>query len=568
MVNISFEALDELLGRMQQRLPAEDFEVAKLVFDSYVRVTKMVREQGATIARLRRLIGTTSSEKTTAVFAGSGQGAADAPDASTSSPDAGDGESTPTTDEAGEATGKKKRKGHGRVPVDGYPNATHIAVEHDERLCPGQTCPDCARGKLHRLKEPAQFLRIFGQAPLVAVCWDCQRVRCGACGKVFVAPPPVEALGPKYDESAAAMMAMTRYRLGVPLNRLDHWQRHLQTPVPASTQWEVVDQHVDELRPVFNRLLSLGAQGTILHNDDTYSRILEFMGKRRAALLKRGEFDKPERTGLFTTAVVSKTASGSVALFFSGRQHAGENLADLLARRAADARPPLLMSDGLDRNLPKGHSVDWANCICHGRRHVVDEAVNHPPECKHILDELAKVFKVEADCSKLGLCDDERLFVHQRDSGPVMDDLHEWLEALVAEKRIEPNSGMGGAIDYLLEHWQRLTRFLHVPGAPLENNICERVLKMAIRHRNNSLFYKTQHGADVGDIYMTLIHTAELNAVNPFDYLTALMRNAKAVAAAPEDWLPWNYRATLAADEHVRVLPTKAAAPPAELLLN
>lgn len=126
-----------------------------------------------------------------------------------------------------------------------------------------------------------------------------------------------------------------------------------------------------------------------------------------------------------------------------------------------------------------------------------------------------------------------------------MDGLHEWLNALVAEKRIEPNSGMGHAIDYLLKRWHRFTRFLHVPGAPLENNICERALKKAIRHRNNSLFYRTQHGADVSDIYTTVIHTAELHHVNAFQYLTVLMRNAKAVAADPASWLPWNYRETL-----------------------
>jgi len=101
-----------------------------------------------------------------------------------------------------------------------------------------------------------------------------------------------------------------------------------------------------------------------------------------------------------------------------------------------------------------------------------------------------------------------------------MDRLEKWLKALVAEKRIEPNSGMGEALNYLLKRWDRFCRFLRVPGAPIENNICERALKMAIRHRNNSLFYKTLRGAAVGDIYMTLIHTAALHEQNPFDYLT------------------------------------------------
>jgi hypothetical protein len=568
IVNINIEALDALLGRMQQQLMPADFDLAALVFESYIAVTKMAREQGATIARLRRMIGMPSNEKTAAVFQGGGSidsdqtQANEPPAASTVTANADDTSSDANaTDEdagpsstlthdgggsAGKTTAKKKRKGHGRVPVEDYTNAAHIAVEHDERLRPGQLCPTCMSGKLYDLKKPARFLRIFGQAPLAAVCWDCQQVRCASCSKVFVATPPAAAQGPKYDESAAAMMALTRYRLGVPLNRLDHWQRNLETPVPASTQWEVVNEHAADVMPVFGVLLRLGAQGTVLHNDDSFARILAFMGNRRAELLLRGELKNPDRTGVFTTAVVSITPRGPIAIFFTGRQHAGENLADLLDKRVADIRPPLLMSDGLDRNLPKGHAVDWANCICHGRRYVVDEAANYPPECKHILDELAKVFKVEAECRKLRVSAEERLRIHRRDSGPVMDELEKWLKALVAQKRIEPNSGMGKAINYLIKHWTRFCRFLHVAGAPLENNICERILKMAIRHRNNSLFFKTQHGADVGDVYMTLICTCELNGVNPFDYLTALMRNPKAVAADPEQWLPWNYRDALA----------------------
>jgi len=92
-----------------------------------------------------------------------------------------------------------------------------------------------------------------------------------------------------------------------------------------------------------------------------------------------------------------------------------------------------------------------------------------------------------------------------------------------------------------------LTRFLSVPGAPLDNNILERGLKAAILHRKNSLSYKTLAGARVGDINMSLIHTCELNRVNPFDYLMALEQHAEAVAKAPTCWFPWNYRQAIEA---------------------
>ena len=88
--------------------------------------------------------------------------------------------------------------------------------------------------------------------------------------------------------------------------------------------------------------------------------------------------------------------------------------------------------------------------------------------------------------------------------------------------------------------------FLRVAGAPLDNNICERALKKAILHRKNALFFKTKHGAAVGDLYLSLIHTCELNGGNPFEYLAALHRHAADVAADPAEWMPWNYRDRLA----------------------
>ncbi len=91
-------------------------------------------------------------------------------------------------------------------------------------------------------------------------------------------------------------------------------------------------------------------------------------------------------------------------------------------------------------------------------------------------------------------------------------------------------------------HWPELTRFLDVPGAPLDNNICERSLKRCIQHRKNSLFYKTEHGAYIGDMFMSLIHTCNLMRVNPFDYLVTLIKNSSALFKDPSKWMPWNYK--------------------------
>jgi hypothetical protein len=254
----------------------------------------------------------------------------------------------------------------------------------------------------------------------------------------------------------------------------------------------------------------------------------------------------PERTGLFTTAVLSLGGGRALALFFTGRKHAGENLTDLLRQRAVELEPPILMCDALERNVPKGHRVVESNCASHARRRFVDQAVNFPHECRYLLETYGKVFQIDELCRTEGLSELERLRRHQRESGPLMQELKSWMEAGLAEKRIEPNSGLGEAIRYMLDRWDKFTLFLRLPGAPLHNNVVERTLKMAIRHRNNSLFYRSERGALVGDIYMTILYTAELQGENPFHYLTELMRHERAVTEDPAAWLPWTYRDTLA----------------------
>jgi transposase len=549
-IEIDMNELAPLLERARTVMSPKDVSLMAATHEALFQSVKLLVERGATIARMRRLFGLSSSEKMDTVF-GRPSPATPDPEGSASDGTAGAAASTTEPSDGGgeprdDDGDKRCAKGHGRIPASGYPNAHVVSVEHPT-LHAGDTCPDCGCGRLHSLSDPARILRIFGQAPLAAVCHDCERLRCGGCGKVFTARAPIEAQGPKYSESAASMIALLHYGAGVPFHRLAHLQSNMQTPVPATTQWEVVRDHAEELRPVFDALKDRAADGEVLHNDDTYVRILDLMGKRRAELLKAGKLEAPDRTGLFTTGVVAKTDDGPIALFFTGRQHAGENLDDLLDERDTARGAPVLMCDGLSRNKPGNHDVVLSNCTAHGRRHIVDEATNFPAECRHVLEQLALVFRNEATAKKLALTAEQRLELHQRESGPVMEALKRWLDEQFEQKRVEPNSGLGQAYRYLLDRWDPLTVFLRVPGAPIDNNVCERILKMAIRLRNASLFYKSLRGANVGDLYMSLIFTAEMNGENSFEYLLALTEHETELKANPSAWLPWAFRATLTA---------------------
>ncbi len=361
-----------------------------------------------------------------------------------------------------DASSTPPAKGHGRNGAAAFSGAQKIDIKH-QNLKHGDRCPDCGQGNVYCQKEPKVLVRVVGQAPLAATVYSLERLRCGACGQVFTAQEP-EGVGPeKYDETATAMVAQLKYGSGVPFNRLEQLEAHLGIPLPATTQWEMVEEGGELIKAARDELIRQAAQDEVLHNDDTGMKVLK---------MNREPGDK--RTGTFTSGIVSTTGQRKIALYFTGRQHAGENLADVLRQRASELGPPIQMCDALSWNTSKlsaGVEVMIAHCLAHGRRQIVDVAENFPAECRYVLEQLGEVYRIDAVARKTSLSPQERLQVHQEHSKPIMDGLHNWLEAQLAEHQTEPNSGLGQAIRYLLRHWQPLTLFLRQVGAPLDNNL-------------------------------------------------------------------------------------------------
>jgi hypothetical protein len=551
-------ALEGLRERSSKRLTPEDAELLTSLVAAFLLLSRLVKEGRTTLKRIRRLFGLSTSEKTRDVFpndAGATPQNRDGAAPSSPAPPAAEDGSGEYTDgsadhapEKGSATkpdSDKPRKGHGRLGSSEYKTAERVFVAHED-LAAGCKCPDCDQAALYELSQPSPWLRLFGQALLIAKCWDCQQLRCGGCGKVFTAKPPPEAHGPKFSESAASALALVHFGLGTPLYRIERFQGALGTPVPDATQWDVLHSRALELYPAYKHLLHCAAQAPELFADDTCMPVLQFMGKRRQKLRERDKLPRPDRTGLFTTGIVAKTPEGEIALFITGRRHAGEKLDALLERRAKELDPPLVMFDGLQHNVPKNHPVRESNCLAHGRRGIVDEAENFPEQCQHVLEQIREVYAVEKACKQEGLSAQARLWMHQLVSAPTMAQLRAWMTEQMEQRNVEPNSDLGRAFKYLLKRWDKLTVFLRVPGAPIDNNTSERLLKLPVLLRKAAMFYRSERGAVVGDIYMSLIRTATMHGQNPFDYLMALMTHCSAVAEAPERWMPWNYSQTLA----------------------
>jgi transposase len=511
-------------------LSTEERDKLQAALDTLAFLTHEIGAKGASIERLRRMLFGARTEKTDKLFPDplAGAGAAGSPPGGRTNPSV-------------SGTQRPRRPGHGRNGAASYPGATKVCITHGT-LHAGERCPECRKGKLYAQPQPAVLVRIRGMAPLGATRYELERLRCSLCGEVFTAPAPDGVGTETYDPSAAAMIALLKYGCGLPFHRIEQLQRHLGIPMPAATQWELVDNAAPAMSPAHQELIRQAAQGEIVHNDDTTMKLLEF-----------GTSPFPEdeqsetRTGVYTSGIVSRSGEHDIALYFTGRKHAGENLARVLAERAAALPPPIQMCDALAHNTAGEFASIVANCIAHARRQFVEVAPSFPEHCRYVLETLREVYRHDATARTEKMAPDARLAFHQAHSGPPMRGLLWWIYEQLELRTVEPNSTLGAAVNYLRKHWAKLTLFLSQPGAPLDNNICERALKKAILHRKNALFYKTQHGADVGDLFMSLLHTAELGQIDPFDYLVQLQRHATHLKANPAQWMPWNYRETLAA---------------------
>jgi len=434
----------------------------------------------------------------------------------------------------------EKNKGHGRHGVEDYPSAKRVSVKHPS-LQAGDPCPELlCRGKLYDAGAASKDVELKAQPPVEATIYERQVLRCASCQKTFTAPLPPQSYGSKYHPSVDAVLSVMRYAMGMPHHRLAQWQKWAGIPLSPSTQYERVEAMANAVFPVFRYLETLAANRPLLLSDDTGARILTLLAENKARA-------PDERTGIFTTGIVARGFDGQlppIVLYASGRRHAGENLDRLLKKRAEDAGDVIHVADASSM-APKSSRRVSANCNTHMRRYFIEAYPAFPEHCERVLEDVAKIY--QNDDKTRGMNPEARLAYHQKNSRPVMEALYRWIEEQFRERLVEPNSRLGKAFSYVKNHWRGLTRFLELPGVPLDNNETEQELKPSQRHRKNSMFFKTEAGAEVGDVLLSVIRTSVKNHVDPVDYLTAIATHAAEVRRSPQSWLPWSYRSTLAA---------------------
>jgi transposase len=548
---INSSDLEELLERVQSKIEHNDYEIIKAITQSYQQTYSLLQEKNISIKKLKTMIFGSKTEKKnpdpSAVDNHEPSSNLDKsePDEDTKlEPESTLNENSKKEQEAvtqghqKPLKVKKQKPGHGHLGAVDYPGADRCYIKHDS-LSPGDQCPKCRNAKLYT-KPSLVFVKIHGQAPLGATIIEHESLRCALCGEVFNAPKS-EATSEKYDHTAVAMMALLKYGTGMPFHRLEKLQFSLGIPLPESSQWDVLKYKLPVFRILFHILINESAYADLIYIDDTPAKILEDMGKRAEKYIE--EHGKPDhRKGMFTTGVIACSKNKPViTLFFTGHKHAGENLARVLEERPPTLSPPILMCDALSRNTPSQISIILARCFAHARRKFHEIQDSFPLQCHKILTITSYIYDIDRITKAQKMSDQERLIYHQLFSGPAIEQLEKFFKDLNDDKGIEPSNCLGKAVTYCLNHWRGLTLFLREPGAPLDNNICERALKMAILNRKNAYFYRSKLGAEAGDIFMTFIQTCTINKINPAQYLATVLEYQEHVLKNPSEWLPWNY---------------------------
>ena len=532
-IELTQEKIDALLKRVETNtLQKGDYEIIKSMAGAIMTLSQAVDNKSTSIKKLLRILFGSKTEKKKILL-------------NKNEPEHTDKDLTETEPEAEEknknsskSKSEKKKKGHGKTPASQYTGAGEEFIPH-EKFKHKDPCPLCPNGKLYPFSKPGVAIHLKGQPPIDATIYNLEKLRCNLCGEVFTAEAPQGITGKHYDETAKSMIAVLKYGYGFPWYRLEKLQESLGIPLPSSIQWEKIESHADLIYPVFNELKRQAAQGDVLHNDDTTMKILDLIQENKTR-------EKNERTGIFTSGIISLLEEGKrIALFYTGRNHAGENIASIYEMRGSDKGLPIQMCDSLSRNMSSEFMIILCHCITHARRGFVDVISSFPDECRYVIEALAEVYHVDAQAKEQNMTPDQRLGFHQLNSGSQMDALRSWLDTQIQDNLVEPNSGLGKAITYMIKHWHELTQFLRVSGAPLDNNICEQGLKRCILHRKNSMFYKTELGAYIGDMFMSIIHTCNLMKVNAFNYLIALQKHSAELFKNPSSWMPWNYEVTM-----------------------
>lgn len=526
ILDLTHTELDALIQRVEEAIEHEialtpsDCNLLLNALLTLATIQEKLQEKSVTVNKLKKLLGLIRSSEKLRDLAGT---SGDEKDNTDSNPQ------------------KKKKPRPKNKPAS---RAVKPKLEHHKLLDQkkGDLCQACGVGTLGKYM-PKEFIRIEGQSPFQATQHIQEQLKCTACGVVITAPLPcdVEADGDqnqKYGYSARTMMALDKYFGGTPFNRKESLQHLIGVPISASTIFDQVEYLANDLNPIFKYIKLLAADAWHFFQDDTGHRIIEqkpiMKPDKRTGKLRL-------RSGVYASGLIASLPCGhDVFLFNTNIGHAGEWLDEILQHRTDPESLAVVMSDALSNNHTHNAQVLRTLCNAHARREFVEQFDNYRDDVEPLLQLYKQIWMNDSHCEENAYSPMQRQQYHFEHSLPVMQAIKQCCETALND-HVEENGGLGKAMKYFTRHYDKLIGFCRIEGAQLDNNRIERTLKLIIRGRKNSYFYKTATGAAISDVITSMIATAYHAGINTFDYFNAVQRFQDQVKANPESWLPWNY---------------------------
>jgi len=518
---IDYAELQALIARVEHAiehglaLEAEDMRLLLSAIHTLLEVQTQLEEKNITLHKLRKLLGMIKSSEKRA-------------------------HSTKTDDrdekECKRNKPKKPRKKKRKV------EPKEVIYHQLDDLKKGDSCTQCPNGRFRKY-DAKILIRISGASPFEAKKHVVERFKCDLCNYVVSVDLPAVvtedgSIDQRYGYSARSVMAIFKHFSGMPYFHQETLNDLFGYPITASTIYDQCEYLSNDCIPLYHQIKRIAANAVLFYIDDTPNRIIEQKSEQRPNRNGKGT---RLRTGIYTSGLIAVTDTGEhIYLYNTNLGHAGEFLDHILKQRDPHLPAPIIMSDALSSNLPTVIQ-NFVNALCnaHARRQFVDIESNFPEEVEFILDLYGQIWCYDTNSKERNDDAEQRLAHHKEHSLPVMEQIQSWSEVQINSPDCEQHGSLIKACNYFLKHYEELTQFCKTLGAPIDNNIMEEGLKIKIRSRKTSHFYKTQTGADVANVLTSIIATAYRNDSNPYEYLNKIQRNKEAVKAKPIDWLPW-----------------------------
>lgn len=425
---------------------------------------------------------------------------------------------------------RRKKRGQRQLMLENLPVETvEYRLSEEEQVC------SCCGGNLHEMSTevrqelkyiPAE-VKVVKHVRYVYSCRHCEREEIETPVQTTPMPKPVIS-GSLASPSILAHIMSQKYVEGLPLYRQEKQFQRMSIALSRQTMANWMIYGADQwFTPLYNRMHQLLLKLDILSADETTLQVLHEPGR-------------PATSKSYLWLYRSGIKGLPIILYDYQETRAGENPKKFLAEFKG-----YLQVDGY-AGYHKVENVTLVGCWAHARREFTDAlkalptGSTKPVVATEGLQFCNQLFAIEREIKELNPKD--RFEKRLEKSKPVLDAFLSWLK--IQEQKVLPKGGLGKAITYCLNQWDKLVAFLEDGRLEIDNNGSERSIKPVVIGRKNWLFSNTPQGARASAMIYSIVETAKANRLHPYYYLRYLFEQLPNVDLTDMDeldrLLPWS----------------------------